>query len=121
MSEGIQQAVEQLLEIEREANAIVERAKAEARRLRTEGAEVADATRREAIAQARQMADKMLAGARSKAEVDRDKRLAQSALELEELVRSARRRKEIAVQYVVERLKGEEQTPYRPSSRGSVG
>ncbi|MGI5835086.1 MAG: hypothetical protein ACOX87_01170 [Chloroflexota bacterium] len=117
MQGDIQQALEQLLAIEREAAAIVEQAKAEARRLRSEGAEAAEAAKLELLAQTRQMADKMIADARSNAEADRDRRLAQNTLELEEMDRLARLRKDVAVAFVVAQLKGEGDTSRQRVSR----
>lgn len=117
MQGDIQQAVERLLAIEREATAIVEQAKAEARRLRSEGAEAAEAVRRELLEQARLMAEKMIAETRSKAEAERDRRLAHNALVLDRMERLAKLRKDAAVRFVVTQLKGEDVAPYQHSPR----
>lgn len=120
MQDDIQQTVEELLAVESEANEIVERARAEARRLRSEGVEAAEAARQEVLAQARQMAEKMLSDATTRAEAERDRRLAQNGQELERLERLARQRKAVAVQYVVAQLKGEERPPQQLPSRRSA-
>ena len=78
MQKDIQQAVEQVLAIEREADAIVRRGVEEARAVRVRSAQAANAVREEVVAKARREADEVIASAMAEAELERDRRLAET-------------------------------------------
>jgi len=108
VQDDVREALEELLAVEREANATVERARSEARSLRSEGIEAANAARERVVQEARRRADEIIAAARFQAERERDQRLSENDMEISELERSARRRMDAAVRFVVDRLAGKE-------------
>jgi hypothetical protein len=103
----IQQAVEQLLSIEREAGDIVRRGEEDARAIRKQAACAAKSIREEMVARARREADEAITCAIAQAELQRDQRLAETAREMDELERSARQRRRAAVLFAVASLLGE--------------
>lgn len=106
MQKDIQQAVEQVLAIEREADAIVRRGVEEARAVRVRSAQAANAVREEVVAKARREADEVIASAMAEAELERDRRLAETVSEIEALERSAQLFRRAAVRFVVASLLG---------------
>ena len=107
VQKDIQQAVEQVLVIEREANAIVRRGVEEAKAVRVRSAQAANAVREEVVAKARREADELIASTIARAELERDQRLAEKMAEIEALERSAQHSRRAAVRFVVASLLGE--------------
>ncbi len=99
-------AVEQVLAIEREADAIVRRGVEEARAVRVRSAQAANAAREDIVASARREAEEVIASAITEAEQERDQRLARTMAEIEALERSAQHSRRAAVRFVVARLLG---------------
>ena len=107
MQEDIQEALEQLLAIEREAKAIVERARAQAATLRAQGSRRAGAIRQQLLTEAHRQAEEMIATARAEAERARERRLSEAGRVAEVLERSAQRSMDAAVRFVTGELLGE--------------
>lgn len=108
--------MEEVLDIEREAREMVDRASAEARAIRAGAIEDARRLRERLLAEATRQAEEMVAAARAEAERGRDRRLAESDREIAELERSARRRIDEAVAFAMARLLGLPEVS--PAARG---
>jgi len=106
LQHDVQHAVEEVLAIEREAVLIIERAKEEARRLRSEGAKAADSARQTIISEARRSADNIVAAAKDRAEAERARIMADNERDLEELQREAEQRMDTAIQLVIDWVSG---------------
>ncbi len=109
MHGDIQHAVEQVLAIEREADAIVDRAGAEARSLRAHSVGEAGRLRERLLADARMEAEARVARAQGEAEEERERLLAGADRQIKALEESASNRFEAAVRFIVARLLGEMQ------------
>ncbi|MHB8991762.1 MAG: hypothetical protein ACYC66_09010 [Chloroflexota bacterium] len=107
MQEDVQQAVEEVLGAEREAEVIADRAAAEARSIRARAMEEAHQLRSRLLAEAAAQAEEAVAAARAEAERERDRRLAETDREIADLERSARQRIDAAVEYATAQLLGE--------------
>jgi vacuolar-type H+-ATPase subunit H len=108
MQQDIQAAVEEMLSIEREADALVDRARAEARVLRADADQKAATLRKQLVDEARGKAAAILAAARDEAQTERESRLEEIDRQIGELEAAARGRMEAAARFAVARLLGEE-------------
>ena len=107
MHRDIQESLEQVLAIERQADAIVEEGRARARSIRIRATQEADALQQQLLNAARQRAEEIVAAARAEAERERERQLARVDREVESLQRSAQERLDLAVREAVARLLGE--------------
>ena len=107
MQQDIQAAVEEVLSIEREADALVERARVEARELGASAAQEAAQLRQRLVGDARMQAEASLAAAKEVAGREREQRLAEADRQIREMEEAAQGRVEAAVRFAAAQLLGE--------------
>ena len=107
MRGDLQQAVEEVLAVERQADAVVDRARAEARAIQTKSEEEASRLRQQLLSQAKREGEALVATAGEEAEMEREHRLAEADRQISELEKTAERRIEAAVRFAISKLLGE--------------
>ncbi len=121
MQQDIRTAVEEVLAIEREADALVDRARDDARTLRANATQEAARAREQLIAEARGKAEAIVARAREEAETERRHRLEDADRQVGELERAAETRMDAAVRFAVARLLGKTDGASEEGTSGSSG